>query len=228
VSLTCREPLPTIGDPVGRRWPRLLRPISWALAPRKRGVASAFQAEVAAPGHLIPPFLPRRRGDRLARGGTGRTPRLRRPPRHTHEKDGGMPRPHPGPEGRGYQRPRPMNRPDPPHRVPVSAPRPTSLRRDQGPGTGDREGNRQRREPGTGNREPGKTLRISDCGLRIRRPRQAVFSGEPKATAFSGTGYRQPGGRTDHVRDGTAAGRPRNPLKRWQVYKTLDFFCCIG
>ena len=31
---------------------------------------------------------------------------------------------------------------------------PSRKRREWGPGTGDKEGNKQRREPGTGNREP--------------------------------------------------------------------------
>jgi len=31
---------------------------------------------------------------------------------------------------------------------------PSRKRRERGPGTGDKEGNKQRREPGTGNREP--------------------------------------------------------------------------
>ena len=98
----------------GRRASRLLRPISWAFAPCERGIASAFQAEVAAPPALLPPFPPGRHGDRLALGGSDRAANLRRPPRRADEKDGGMPPRHPGPEGRGYQQPRPMNRPDPP------------------------------------------------------------------------------------------------------------------
>jgi hypothetical protein len=63
-----------------------------------------------------------------------------------------MPRPIPGPEGRGYQRPRPMNRPDPP----------------------------PARQTGR-SRTPGRPF---------------------------------------------IAGRPRNALKRWPLYKTLDFSCC--
>jgi hypothetical protein len=33
-------------------------------------------------------------------------------------------------------------------------------------------------------------------------PRQAAFSGEPKATAFSGTGNREQGWNTDYVHNG--------------------------
>jgi hypothetical protein len=67
----------------------------------------------------------------------------------------------------------PMNRPTPPHRVPVSAPRPPLVAR-----------------------------RI---GLTRCPPVNPVLS---------------------HARPFTA-GRPRNAVKRWQLYKTLDFFCCI-
>jgi hypothetical protein len=127
VSLTSREPLPTTGDPVRRRWPRLLRSISWALAPRKRGVASAFQAEVAAPGHLIfPLFQPASAGIRLVIRPSACPQTSAKA--HTRERWGDAAR-HPGPQGRGYQQPRPMNRPDLPHRVPVSVPTPPLLAR---------------------------------------------------------------------------------------------------
>jgi hypothetical protein len=91
VSLACYEPLPTPGDPVRRRWPRLLRPISWALAPRKRGVASAFQAEVAAAGPATPSLLPGRRGDRLARDYAQGPPSSVRPGGHTKKMGGCRP-----------------------------------------------------------------------------------------------------------------------------------------
>jgi len=82
---------------------------------------------------------------------------------------------HPGPQGRGYQRPRPMNRPDPPHRVPVSAPRLPLVARGLGRPT-------------------------APPSNRCCRPPARPF----------------------------IAGRPRNALKRWQLCKTLNFFCCIG
>jgi len=115
-----RSRRPRSATHVGRGAPRLLRPISWAFAPRKRGVASAFQAEVAAPPALLPPFPPGRHGDRLTLDGAEPPLNLRRPPRRTEEEDGGMPPRHPGPKGRGYRQPRPMNRPDPPVRVPTA------------------------------------------------------------------------------------------------------------
>jgi hypothetical protein len=81
---------------------------------------------------------------------------------------------HPGPQGRGYQRPRPMNRPDPPRRVPVSAPRPPL---------------------------------VAPVGRETHRPPvKPVLS---PARPFT-------------------ADRPRNPLKRWQLYKTLDFSVVPG
>ena len=104
---------------------------------------------MAAPPALLPPFPAPRFSGCVTLDGAEPPLNLRPPPRRTHEKDAGMPLGHPGPEGRGYQRPRPMNRPDPPA---VSANGPKG--REQGPGTRDRERQRpKRREPATGNRE---------------------------------------------------------------------------
>jgi hypothetical protein len=73
-----------------------------------------------------------------------------------------------------------------------------------------------------GNRGPGKALRISDCGVARRTAGTGNRQPEPEGERQR----REPGWSTDHVHDGKAPGRPRNPLKRWQLYKTLAFFCC--
>jgi len=114
---------------------------------------------VAAPPAFLPPFPPARFSGCVTLDSAAPPLNLRRPPWRTHEKHGGMPPHHPGPEGRGYQQPRPMNRPlgrdGPPAEVRKAA---TSRESAQGeirlgelPSA--RQGERPRREPGTGNRK---------------------------------------------------------------------------
>jgi len=114
---------------------------------------------VAAPPAFLPPFPPARFSGCVTLDDAEPPRNLRRPPRRADEEDGGMPPHHPGPEGRGYQQPRPMNRPlgrdGPPAEVRKAA---TSRESAQGeirlgelPSA--RQGERPRREPGTGNRK---------------------------------------------------------------------------
>jgi len=119
------------------------------------------------------------------------------------EAEGDGWRPHPGPQGRGYQRPRPMNRPDPPRLSPGAnghhgyggnLPE-AGTSRDRGPGrqqtTAGTCPRQAGREAATGNRERHCGLRISDCGLRNEKGWLQVL---PGCAAFFRRSYSlQPG-----------------------------------
>ena len=90
------------------------------LCPAQAGYSLGLPGRGGSAARPPPSFRPGRHGDRLTLDGAEPPLNLRRPPRRAEEEDGGMPPRHPGPKGRGYQHPTPMNRPDPPLRVPTA------------------------------------------------------------------------------------------------------------